>query len=68
MLKPGGIFLIVNEFDGKDDAALKYEKIIDGMKIYTEEQIGEALRAAGFSKVVSDHDASHPWITVIAEK
>ena len=68
MLKQGGTFLIVNETDGSDAASRKYEKIVDGMKIYTDEQIEDALKVAGFSKVVSDHNASHPWLTVIAEK
>ena len=68
VLKPGGIFLIVNEADGQDTATLKYEKIIDGMTIYTEEQIKDALVKAGFSGVISDHHESHPWIMVIAEK
>jgi hypothetical protein len=43
-----------------------YEGIIDGMKCYTAEQIETALKAAGFSKVSSDHHPSKPWITVIA--
>ena len=68
VLKPGGVFMIVNESDGMDDASLKYEKIIDGMKCYTIEQIGAALKAAGFSEVTSDHYEGKPWITVIAVK
>ena len=38
------------------------------MKCYTPEQISEALRAAGFSKVTTDHHPNKPWITVIAKK
>ena len=68
ILKEGGIFLISNESDGEDATSLKFEKIIDGMKCYTPEQISEALRAAGFSKVTTDHHPSKPWITVIAKK
>ena len=68
ILKPGGVFLIVNESDGTDDTSLKFEKIIDGMKCHTIEEITEALKAAGFSKVKSDHHKSKPWITVIAKK
>ena len=67
-LKTGGVFLIVNESDGMDEATKKFEKIIDGMNAYTEEQIREALTAAGFTRVVADHNDSHPWLTVIAEK
>ena len=68
ILKEGGIFLISNESDGEDATSLKFEKIIDGMKCYTPEQISEALRVAGFSKVTTDHHPNKPWITVIAKK
>lgn len=60
--------MIVNESDGTDDTSLKYEKIIDGMKCHTVEEIGKALKSAGFSKIVSDHHKNKPWITVIAKK
>ena len=68
VLKPGGVFMIVNESDGTDDASLKFEKIIDGMKCYTIEQIESALKAAGFSSVTSDHFEGKPWIAVVAVK
>ena len=68
VLKPGGCFMIVNESDGLDAASRKFEKIIDGMKTYTVEQIEAALHAAGFSEIRTDHHRSKPWITVIARK
>ncbi len=68
VLKPGAKFLIVNEADGIDEASLKYEKIIDGMKCHTIEDVTSALESAGFSKVISDHHDSKPWITVVATK
>ena len=68
VLKDDGCFMIVNESDGTDAASLKFEKIIDGMKCYTAEQITDALKAAGFTKVKADHHKSKPWITVIAKK
>ena len=68
VLKPGGYFMICNESDGTDATSLKYEKIIDGMKNPTVEEIEAALRAAGFSEVRSDHHPSKPWITVLARK
>ena len=39
LLRPGGIFMICNESDGTDAASLKFEKIIDGMKNHTVEEI-----------------------------
>ena len=68
VLKPGGVFMIVNESDGTDNASLKFEKIIEGMKCHTIEEIETALKNAGFSKVSSDHHESKPWITVLARK
>jgi ubiquinone/menaquinone biosynthesis C-methylase UbiE len=68
VLKTGGYFMICNESDGTDPASLKYEKIIEGMKNHTAEDIEAALKAAGFSEVKSDHHPSKPWITVLARK
>ena len=68
VLKPGGSFMICNESDGTDATGLKFEKIIDGMKTYTAEQIDAALKEAGFSNVICDHHPSKPWITIIAKK
>jgi len=68
VLKPGGYFMICNESDGTDATGLKFEKIIDGMKNHTVEEIEAALRAVGFSEVRSDHHPSKPWITVLARK
>ena len=68
ILKPGGIFMIVNESDGTDATSLKFEKIIEGMKCHTVEEITEALKKAGFSKVKADHHSKKAWITVLANK
>ena len=68
ILKSGGVFMIVNESDGTDKTSLQFEKIIDGMKCYTPQQIESALMAAGFSTVKTNHHADKPWITVIAKK
>ncbi len=68
VLKPGGTFLICNESDGTDETGLKFEKIIDGMKCHTVEELSAALKAAGFSGVTVDRYPNKPWITVCAEK
>lgn len=67
-LKPGGTFMIVNEIDGADEASLKYETIVEGMKAHTVSEIENALISAGFSKVNTDHHESKTWITVMAKK
>ena len=68
VLKSGGFFMICNESDGADPTSVRFEKIIDGMKNYTSEEIESALRSAGFSEVTCDHHPSKPWITVLAKK
>jgi predicted TPR repeat methyltransferase len=68
ILKDGGRFMICNESDGTDQASKKFESIIDGMRCYTPDEITAALKAAGFTSVISDHHPSKPWITVIAKK
>ena len=68
ILKTGGTFMVVNESDGTDEASLKYERMIDGMKCHTVDEIGSALKSAGFSEVKADHHPDKPWITVIAKK
>lgn len=68
VLKPGGTFLICNESDGTDETGLKFEKITDGMKCYTAEQLKAALQAAGFTAVTVDRYPKKPWLTLRAEK
>lgn len=66
ILKPGGTFLICNESDGTDETSKKYEKLIDGMRCYTAEELEKALLTAGFSKVEAYHHETKPWLIVIA--
>lgn len=68
VLKAGGSFLIVCELDGTDEAGIKFEKIIDGIKCYTTSEIESALKAAGFASVKSDHHKTKSWIAVVARK
>ena len=68
VLKPGGRFLICNESDGTDATSLKFEKMIDGMKCYTAEELTAALKKAGLSEVQADRHPSRPWLTVLARK
>lgn len=67
-MKKGGKFLITNESDGLDETGKKFEKIIDGMKLYTAKEIEEALKRAGFTILKSVHHEKNPWIAILAEK
>ena len=68
ILKQGGYFLIINESDGMDATGRKFEKIIDGMTVYTAEEIASALKNAGFSSVSNFHHPGKPWIAILAKK
>ena len=68
ILKPDGVFLIVNESDGEDETGKKFEGIIDGMKIYTGGELKAALRAVGFASVKVLRHERKPWIAVLASK
>lgn len=68
ILQAGGRFLIVNESDGQDAVSQKFEKIIEGMNLYTPEQIVDALQRAGFTILKQQHHEKKPWIMVLAEK
>ena len=68
ILKPGAYFLVCNESNGLDTTGKKFEKIIDGMKVYKVEELEAALRKAGFTDVITHHYGSKPWVTVLARK
>ncbi len=68
ILRQGGLFLVTNESDGLDETGKKYEKIIDGMKVYTTDEICAALEKAGFEIVKTIHHEKKPWIAVLAKK
>ena len=45
-----------------------HEKLIDGMKCYTAEDLTAALKAAGFGEVSCGRHPEKPWLTVLAKK
>ncbi len=64
VLKSGGLFLIMNESDGTDPLGKKWEKLIDGMSLYTGEDLADILKKAGFVDIkVSQHMQKH-WLAV----
>ena len=68
VLKPGGCFLIVNESDGKNEKSLRWTEIIDGMTVYTGEELKRTLEKAGFGTVTVDDDVANDRLTVKAIK
>ena len=68
VLKNGGTFLICNESDGTNDADEKWTKLIDGMKIYTSNQLIAALKEAGFTEIKTYSNTKNHWISIVATK
>ena len=68
MLKSEGIFLICNESDGTNAADEKWTKMINGMKIYTSEQLVVALKEAGFTEIKTYSNTKNHWISIVATK
>ena len=68
VMKRGGTFMICNESDGTNAADEKWLKLIDGMRIYTENELRAALEKAGFIRIESRHDAQKHWLCMLAAK
>lgn len=66
-LKDGGHFVIVNEDDGLSGNNEKWEKLIDGMRTYTPDELRTHLTAAGFHNITVLRDEQHHWLRVMAE-
>ena len=62
------MFMICNESDGTNASDETWTKLIDGMTIYTEQQLRAALEEAGFFDIVSHADRKKHWLCVIARK
>ncbi len=64
VLRSGGVFLICNEMsDPSDD---KWTKIIDGMRVYSRQELERLLSDAGFSRIAIDE--KNGWLCLVAEK
>lgn len=68
ILKPQGLFMIVNEADGEEDGSEKWVNLIDGMRVYTKEELSGLLRQAGFREVRSIRDEANHRLCMLAKK
>ncbi len=68
VLKSGGIFAITNESTGTDKTSVKFSKIIDGMNLYTGENLKTLLEGAGFTDIEIHSHPDKPWLNVTAVK
>lgn len=65
-LRPGGVFLICNEAcDPSDD---RWSKLIDGMKIYSKEELEHFLAEAGFGNITFHVNEKRGWLCLTAKK
>ena len=48
VLRPGGMFFICNESDGRDESSVENAKLIEGMTLYTPEDLEDLMEDAGF--------------------
>ena len=68
VLKSGGVFMITNETTGKTGAHEKWQKLVDGMSVYTGEELQALLIGAGFARVEVDEDLKADRLNVRAYK
>ena len=67
VMRGGGRFFICNECSGDTDKDDKWTEMIDGMKIYRDTQLKDALEEAGFCDV-EIHKNEKGWLCVTARK
>lgn len=67
VLRPSGYFFLITEADGSDPAQIKWTKMIDGMRLYTADELRAALEEAGFRNIRSQRSSQH-WLCLSAQK
>ena len=68
VLRKGGTFAITNESTGTDKTSVKFSQIIDGMKLYTGDDLKKLLESAGFTDIEIHQHGEKPWLNVTAKK
>lgn len=65
-LRQAGVFFICNE--DSDPADDRWTKIIDGMRVYSEEELRGYLKDAGFTQIGVDRDKKKGWLCIWGKK
>ncbi len=68
ILKNSGQFMIANEVDGEKVRAEKWQKIIEGMRVYSATEIEQFLKNAGFTDIAVDIEPKKYWLCIVAKK
>ncbi len=67
IVKDGGVFMIGNETDGREKNLDDYKEVDDLMKIYSEKDLIDLLKNAGFKNITSRYNENNHWICTIAQ-
>lgn len=67
-LRSGGTFLVVNEINGKDKSGQMWKDLVDGLELYTGDQLQGYMRKAGFADLNIKVFEKDSWLAVIAKK
>ena len=68
VLKTSGTLIIINEFDGISQREQYYAKLIDGLKLYSKQDLEKILTEIGFKNIIFDHNEQNHWLAVLAKK
>lgn len=68
VLKASGTFAIINEFDGISEREQYYAKLIDGLRLYSKQDLTNILTEVGFKNITMEHDEQNHWLVVLATK
>ena len=68
VVKPGGTVLIANERDGLTAQDKDLAREVAGMRIYTPQEIEQALSGAGFTHITVKNDEQRHFVCVTARK
>ncbi len=68
VLRNGGTFAITNESTGFDKTSVRFSQIIDGMNLYTGEDLKALLEKAGFTNIEINQHGAKPWLNITARK
>lgn len=68
VLKPDGTFFICNDDDGTNPTSHEFATTIEGMSVYTKEQLADLLEEAGFEDIETFHQEEEQLIVVMGRK
>lgn len=67
-LVPGGSFLVCNDDDGTTESSREFARTLEGMSVYTADEVAELMEAAGFVGVETHHLRDESMIAIIGHK